>query len=178
MEKNLAKNAKKNPKAFYSYMKKKTSNKGTVGPFKIPDGKLEVDDREMTEILNKQFCNMFTKEDLAHMPDVETLFHGEEGLSTVTFTAEKVTLKLKKLKPTSAPGPDRVWTKILHDLAEVLGEPLAIIYTKLMEQRAVPDIWLKSFVCPIFKKGTKSDPGNYRPVYKQHKVRHRMDIWF
>ena len=164
LEKNLAKNAKKNPKAFYSYMKKKTSNKVTVGPLKHPDGKLEVDDREMTEILNKQFCNMFTKEDLAHMPDVETLFHGEEGLSTVTFTAEKVTLKLKKLKPTSAPGPDRVWTKILHDLAEVLGEPLAILYTKLMEQRAVPDIWLKSFVCPIFKKGTKSDPGNYRPV--------------
>ena len=29
--------------------------------------------------------------------------------------------------------------------------------------RAVPEIWLKSLVCPIFNKGAKSDLYNYRP---------------
>ena len=132
LERNLAKNAQKNQKAFYSYIKKKTSNKVTVGPLKNPDGNLVVDDKEMAEILNNHYCNMFTREDLSDMPSVENLYHGEEYLSSVNFTAEKVTAKLKKLKPTSAPGPDRVWTKVLHDLAEVLASPLAIIYTELL----------------------------------------------
>ena len=98
---------------------------------------------------------MFTREDLSDMPSVENLYHGEEYLSSVNFTAEKVKAKLKKLKPTSAPGPDRVWTKVLHDLAEVLASQLATIYTKLLEQRSVPEIWLKSMVCPILRKEPK-----------------------
>ena len=164
LERSLAKNAKKNPKAFYSYIKKKTSNKVTVGPLKNSEGKLITDDKEMADTLNRHYCNIFTKEDLSNMPSVEILYHGDDYLSSVSFTTEKVTAKLKRLKPTSAPGPDKVWTKILHDLAEVLAGPLAVIYTRLLEEKTVPDIWLKSLVCPIFKKGTKSDPGNYRPV--------------
>ena len=164
LERSLAKNAKKNPKAFYSYIKKKTSNKVTVGPLKSPDGTMVTDDREMADILNKHYCNMFTREDLSSMPSVEKLFQGVDSLSTASFSKENVTAKLKRLKPTSAPGPDKVWTRILHDLAEELAEPLAVIYTRLLEEQAVPDVWLKSLVCPIFKKGSKSDPGNYRPV--------------
>ena len=98
------------------------------------------------------------------MPRVETLFQGEELLSTVNITKEKVQAKLKKLKPSSAPGPDKVWTRILHDLSDQLSIPLAMIYERLLREEAVPEIWLKSLVCPIFKKGSKSDPGNYRPV--------------
>ena len=37
---------------------------------------------------------------------------------------------------------------------------LAIIYNKLES----PLIWKMANVCPIFKKGTKGDPANYRPV--------------
>ena len=118
----------------------------------------------MADILNKHYCNMFTREDLSSMPSVEKLFQGVDSLSTASFSKENVTVKLKRLKPTSAPGPDKVWTRILHDLAEELAEPLAVIYTRLLEEQAVPDVWLKSLVCPIFKKGSKSDPGNYRPV--------------
>ena len=153
LERSLAKNAKKNPKAFYSYIKKKTSNKVTVGPLKDADGNLVVDDKEMAEILNKHYCNMFTREDMSSMLEVEKLYQGEENLTSVNFTADKVTAKLKKLKPTLASGLDKVWTRILHDLAEVLAAPLATIYTRLLEQRTVPDTWLKSLVCPIFKKG-------------------------
>ena len=164
LERSLAKNSKRNPKAFYSYIKKKSSNRVTVGPLKNLNGKLVTDDKEMADILNSLYCSMFTREDMSSIPTVEVLHKGEDKLTSVKFTKEKVSAKLRKLKPTSAPGPDKVWTRILHDLAEELAGPLAIIYTRLMEDKAVPDIWLWSHVCPIFKKGSKSDPGNYRPV--------------
>ena len=71
---------------------------------------------------------------------------------------------MNKIKPSSAPGPDKVWTRILHDFSDQLSAQLALIYGKLLAEEDVLGIWLKSLICPIFKKGTKSDPGNYRPV--------------
>jgi hypothetical protein len=54
LEKSLAKAAKRNPKQFFSYLKKKTSNRFSVGPLK--DGeRLVTDDGEMAYILNNYF---------------------------------------------------------------------------------------------------------------------------
>ena len=50
------------------------------------------------------------------------------------FTAEKVEKKLKELKPTAAPGPDKIWARVVHDLATELSIPLAMIYNKCMEE--------------------------------------------
>ena len=80
------------------------------------------------------------------------------------FQAGKVEKKLKQLKPSAALGPDRVWTRVLHTMAEVLANPLSVIFGRLMGEGEVPGIWRKANVCPIFKKGTKGDPANYRPV--------------
>ena len=34
----------------------------------------------------------------------------------------------------------------------------------LLEEGWVPTIWRTTNVCPVFKKGIKGDPGNYRPI--------------
>jgi hypothetical protein len=39
-----------------------------------------------------------------------------------------------------------------------------MIYTKSMEEGAVPSDWKEANVTPIFKTGAKSQPSNYRPV--------------
>ena len=83
LERSLAKNSKKNPKAFYSYMKKKTSNKVTVGPLKTSDGKLVIEDKEMADILNRHYCNMFTREDHSNMPGVA---NGQMKARTLIFS--------------------------------------------------------------------------------------------
>ena len=113
LERSLAKAAKKNPKQFYSYLKNKTSNRVSVGPLKEGD-RVVTDDKQMADMLNTYFCSVFTHEDLANMRNPEQLYRGEETLSEVEFTAEKVKKKLSALKPTAAPGPDGVWTRILR----------------------------------------------------------------
>ena len=89
-ERKLAKDAKKNPKAFYSYMKRKTSNSVAVGPLRDSSGQLVTDDRLMAEQLNQFFCSVFTEEDCTNIPEAEDLFTGDVPLETVEITEEKV----------------------------------------------------------------------------------------
>ena len=163
LERKLAKEAKKNAKQFHSYIKKKNANRLTVGPLKV-DGNVVTDHQVTSDMLNNFFCSVFTEENLEEMPEIGQQYSGDDPLIDVIITEEKVRKKLAGLKPSSAPGPDKVWAKVLHSLADVLAHPLSIVYSKLLNEGAVPDIWKTANVCPVFKKGSKGDPGNYRPI--------------
>ena len=51
----------------------------------------------------------------------------------------------------------------LH-VVDDISQPLASLFTKSMSKGEVPDSWKEANVTPIFKKGDKKKPGNYRPV--------------
>ena len=72
--------------------------------------------------------------------------------------------KIQKLKEHSAAGPDEISPRVLKKCQNQLAPVLAMIFRKSMEQGAVPDEWKQANVVPIYKKGSKSAPGNYRPV--------------
>ena len=135
----------------------------TVGPLKV-DGNVVTDHQVMSDMLNNFFCSVFTEENLDEMPDVEKQYAGNDPLVDVTISRENVRKKLAALKPSSAPGPDKVWARVLHSLADFLDEPLSIVYSRLLQEGAVPEVWKTANVCPVFKKGSKGDPGNYRPI--------------
>ena len=43
-------------------------------------------------------------------------------------------------------------------------EPLTIIFNSCVNQSMFPDMWKKSNICPIHKKGDTQTISNYRPV--------------
>ena len=61
-------------------------------------------------------------------------------------------------------GPDGIHPRVLRELAEVLTKPLSIIYQQSWLTGEVPVDWKLGNVTPIYKKGPKENPGNYRPV--------------
>ncbi|KAK4824311.1 hypothetical protein QYF61_013056 [Mycteria americana] len=61
-------------------------------------------------------------------------------------------------------GPDGIHLRVLRELAKELAKPLSIIYQQSWLTGEVPDDWRLANVTPIYKKGWKEDPGNYRPV--------------
>jgi len=53
---------------------------------------------------------------------------------------------------------------VLRELADVIAEPLFTIFEGYWRTGEMSEDWRKAKVTPIFKKGKKEDPGNYRMV--------------
>jgi len=53
---------------------------------------------------------------------------------------------------------------VLKELADVLNKPLSIICQQSWQTGEVPVDWKLANVTPIYKKGRKENPRNYRPV--------------
>ena len=163
-ERNLAKKKNKNKKAFFSHLKKMTKVKPSIGPLKNEQGEIVVDNQNMAEILNDFFTTVFTVEDVTNIPKVEALFTGDMPLTTMFFDRKPIAEKLKALKPNSAPGPDKIHPQFLNKCADELAIPLQIIFNKSITSGDVPSDWRVANITPIFKKGSKASPNNYRPV--------------
>ena len=63
-----------------------------------------------------------------------------------------------------AAGPDGISPIVLWELSSVIAPALQKIFSKSLSSHQVPEDWKKAFVTPIFKKGDKDSPANYRPI--------------
>ncbi|KFQ94454.1 hypothetical protein Y956_06122, partial [Nipponia nippon] len=77
---------------------------------------------------------------------------------------EMVSNMLHHIDTHKSMGPDGIHPRGLRELAEVLAKPLSIIYQQTWLTGEVPVNWKLANVMPIYRKGQKEDPGNYRPV--------------
>ncbi|MEE6528456.1 hypothetical protein FKM82_030771 [Ascaphus truei] len=77
---------------------------------------------------------------------------------------EEVHRPLDKMKVNKAPGPDGIHPSVLKELSSVIAKPLHLIFKDSISTGSVPQDWRKADVVPIFKKGARSQAGNYRPV--------------
>ena len=159
-ERNIAKSGNKRP--FNAYVKSKTKSREGVGPLKV-NGNLISDSEAMANKLNEFFTSVFGSEAQGPVPRPPQLPVQNELQSTV-FSVAQVRKKLLCLKPNSAPGPDKVANRLLKANANSLAPALTAIFNKSMEEGVVPEDWRCAHVTPIFKKGSKFDPSNYRPV--------------
>src|SRR6218665_2727232 len=152
-----------------NYVRSKQKKKERVGPLKSDDGNEEVivDDEEAAEVglLNKYLSSVFTLEDLGNILEPkQTCLDSGNGLAQIIFTKENVVEQQKRLKTDKSPGIDELHPKFLHEVREEIGEALALIFNKSMQTGDVPQEWRDALIVPLFKKGNRSDPCNYRPV--------------
>ena len=71
---------------------------------------------------------------------------------------------LSNLKPDKAAGPDSIKPLVLRNLNLQISPILQLLFQKSIDTGAIPLIWTSANVVPLFKKGNKEDPANYRPI--------------
>jgi endonuclease/exonuclease/phosphatase family metal-dependent hydrolase len=164
-ERKIAKECKTNPKVFWKYVQEKTRSNVGISALKKQDNSMALTDKEKADTLNHFFANVFTREDITNIPYFTTAQKSDGvSLTEIRVTPEAVEKKLKELNAAKAQGPDLIPPRILKELSKELSEPLCLLFNKSLELGILPDDWKKAEVTAIFKKGSKSDPGNYRPV--------------
>ena len=82
----------------------------------------------------------------------------------ISIAAEGIDKLLKGLSPHKATIPDKFKPIVLQTLHKELAPILQLIFQRSIDTGKVPDIWKEANVSPIYKKGDKSDPSNYRPI--------------
>jgi hypothetical protein len=86
------------------------------------------------------------------------------SMRSVNITQAQIKNKIPKLRKDAAPGPDGITARLLQNLEEEVAVPLEIIFNMSMSSGYTLNDWGTANVTPIHKKGTKGDPGNYRPI--------------
>ena len=71
---------------------------------------------------------------------------------------------LQALNISKAAGPDGIRPRVLKELSSELASIFTLLFQASIHQQSLPDIWKHANVNPIYKKGDKTNPSNYRPV--------------
>ena len=160
-EKKIAREAKTNAKAFYRYAQSKLKTRSRLSDLLSTDGELITSDKGKANEMNNFFTSVFTRENITSMPEFPEY---SSPLTDITITPEEVKKMLDNLNPNKLPGPDGIHPRVLRELSTELAIPLRDIFQLTLETGQLPTEWKLGHASPIFKKGSKLKPGNYRPV--------------
>ena len=62
------------------------------------------------------------------------------------------------------PGPGNMHLRVWMEVAEQVSKMLTDIFNSLLESGQVLEDWRVANVTPLFKKGSREELGNHRPV--------------
>ena len=121
------------------------------------------DNEDIAERFAIQFERMFTVEN-DQLPDLPESAKIRNTIETIEFTPSKIEEAIGSLKVDSSPGPDNIPAVFLKNCSRVLSTPLSFAMAESMTTGILPLSWTQAIISPIFKKGDRYSPENYRPV--------------
>lgn len=101
------------------------------------------------------------------------------------FTSEEISKTIKTLKRNKSCGIDNISADFFIDANDFISPYLTTIFNKIYETRTYPEAWRKGIIVPIFKKGERNNPRNYRGITLMSSIakifslclRNRLNKW-
>ncbi|PIC30437.1 hypothetical protein B9Z55_021678 [Caenorhabditis nigoni] len=156
-EKQLANSSHRN---FFRFINTRMKPTADVGVLKSRDI-VASDDGTKAELLSQSFMNFGTIDDklIPKLPPTE-----KNSIEDIEMEPYIVEYALSKLQPKCNTTPDNIPSIFLKKVCTSAALPLAIIFRDSLLTSDVPEFWRLAIVKPLFKKGNRSDPNNYRPI--------------
>ena len=164
-ELNLAMKVRSEPKNFWNYANSKLKTRCRIPDLYVNsnNSQLTSNDQDKVDVLSNFFASVYTRKSVVELPDLSCKDLMYE-MSTPYMHRELVEKLLKDLKVSKTPGPDGIHPIVLKELAAELSIPLLKIFQSCIDSGKLPDTWKIAHITPVFKKGDKCDPSNYRPI--------------
>ena len=121
--------------------------------------------KELANILQHQFYSVFSDPNCSSKT-IPT-FKVPPLISSDTepvLIPDKIVEAISEIKLDSAPGPDGIPAILLKRCATSLCVPIHLLWSESMSSGIVPSFYKTGFVSPLFRKGSRCEPSNYRPV--------------
>jgi len=133
-------------------------------PLKLPNNVTITDSKGKSNEFNKFFQSVFTAEDLTNLPNNVNFVANPAEMTPITIDRQGIVNLLNNLDCSKAAGPDGISARLLQLAPDVTSAYLKVVYSKCLGTSSMPSDWKLANVVPVFKKGSKSTPGNYRPI--------------
>ena len=123
---------KTNSKYFFSYAKRFSKTKPKIGPLTNPATKnLTSNSQEMADILQDQYCSVFTPPKLIDSALDSNQTEENSLLEEIIFTEEDIIREIDTINTTSAAGPDGLPAIFFKMCKKSLAKPLKIMAKQL-----------------------------------------------
>jgi len=162
----IAADCNNNPKRFWKFIKNSSKSTTSVNNLKWVDNnglpRLADCAADKADSLQEFFSSVYTIEDNSNFKPIEVPV--ARVMSSFQISKQEILDKLSSLKVARSPGPDLIHPRVLYEAREAIVYPLWMIFNCSVTTGSVPDDWRLAEVIALFKKGSRSDRGNYRPV--------------
>jgi len=146
-------------KKFWAHVKYQ-SNSCRIPNCVSYDNQFRFNPKDQAELFNKFFFDQFSD---ASSYNVDISYENDSDYY-IDFDHRKVRKLLSNINSNKAQGPDGIHGKILKNCSLGLAYPLSRIFEVSYNCGYIPQEWKLANVVPIFKKGSKNDVQNYRPI--------------
>ena len=108
---------------------------------------------------------------------METRLHMlNEPINNLTSIEEGTQKLLNNIQTSKATGPDNLPNRVLKECTIELARAIRAIFQKSIDSGTLPEDWTNANVAPIFKKGDRHQPSNYRPVSLTSVLSKRLEL--
>ncbi|EYB92879.1 hypothetical protein Y032_0189g1209 [Ancylostoma ceylanicum] len=152
----------RNPKIFYRFVNKRLKNSSSIGPIFNGDGVLCRSDIEKAEVFAAHFRTFYNNS--SGDIDVFCSQFTSARLDFLDINSEVVYRTLSMLPSRGSFSPDNIPYFFLKKAALGLTAALTLMFNRFVLKGVVPAVWRLGIVKPIFKKGSKFEVSNYRPI--------------